>query len=107
MLKHQLLPQNHFKARKRRSTVQALMVLTEQLFQAWKHKNLLSLVSFDVKGAYNGVAKPALLRCLRKQRIPEVIVKWVDSFCSNRQAQMIVNGLRQLPQAGLPQGSAI
>jgi hypothetical protein len=51
---YHLLPQNHFGARKRWSTVQALMVLTEQIFQAWKHRKVLSLVSFDVKGPIMG-----------------------------------------------------
>lgn len=35
----------------------------------------MSLVSFDVKGAYNNVVTGLLLERLRKRRIPEVIVR--------------------------------
>jgi hypothetical protein len=49
-----LLPKNHFGARKARSTVQALTILQEKILRAWRNRKVLSLVSFDVKGAYNG-----------------------------------------------------
>ena len=107
--KHNLLPQNHFGARRRRSTDQALLILTERIFEAWRRKKVLSLVSFDVKGAYNGVAKDRLLECLRCRRLPETLVQWIDSFCSTRRASITVNshttGTHTLRQAGLPQGS--
>ena len=48
---HGLLPTNHFGARKRRSTEQALTLLQEHIYGAWRSKRVLSLVSFDVKGA--------------------------------------------------------
>jgi hypothetical protein len=39
-----------------------------------------------------------------------MLVRWVQDFCTNRQARILVNGLtaevQALPQAGLPQGSA-
>lgn len=52
-----LLPINHFGARKQRSTEQALVLLQEHIYNAWRSRKVLSLVSFDVKGAYNGVYK--------------------------------------------------
>ena len=107
--KHSLLPQNHFGARRRRSTDQALLILTERIFEAWRRKKVLSLISFDVKGAYNGVDKNTLLNCLRRRRVPEKLVQWIDSFCSARQASITVNThtteTHPLRQAGLPQGS--
>jgi hypothetical protein len=69
------------------------------------------LVSFDVKGAYNGVFKDRLLQRLKARGIPKKLVRWIDAFCSNRTATITVNGytsgLRELPQAGLPQGSPL
>jgi hypothetical protein len=53
--KYSLLPDNHFGARPRRSAEQALNVLVERIYQAWRGGKILSLVSFDVKGAFNGV----------------------------------------------------
>lgn len=108
---HGLLPDNHFGARKRRSSVDALLVLQEKIFQEWRDKKVLSLVTFDVKGAFNGVARDVLLDRLRRRRIPEALVKWIDDFMKNRQATITVNGssTRQaaLHNAGLPQGSPL
>jgi hypothetical protein len=106
-----LLPTNHFGARKRRSAEQALILLQEHIFKAWRSKKVLSLVSFDIKGAYNGVYKERLLQRLTARGISPELVRWIDAFCSERTATILVNGYtseeQQLPQAGLPQGSPL
>ena len=106
-----LLPANHFGARKQRSAEQALLLLQECIYKAWRSKKVLSLISFDVKGAYNGVCKERLLLRLQARGIPPFIVRWIDSFCSERTATIQVNGYtspkQPLPQAGLPQGSPL
>jgi hypothetical protein len=106
-----LLPTNHFGARKRRSAEQALLLFQEQVYKAWRNRKVVSLVSFDVKGAYNGVSKDRLLQRLEARGILKRLVKWIDVFCSSRTATITVNGytsgLRELPQAGLPQGSPL
>ena len=72
---------------------------------------MLSLVSFDVKGAYNGVYKERLLQRLGARGIPPPLVQWIGAFCSQRTATIMVNGYtsekQDLPQAGLPQGSPL
>ena len=106
-----LLPKNHFGARKARSTEQALAILQENILRAWREKKVLSLVSFDIKGAYNGVCKEALLRRLRERQIPETLVVWIDNFCSQRYATLTVNSYTSpeslINQPGLPQGSPL
>ncbi|WAO97111.1 Hypothetical protein NCS54_01482000 [Fusarium falciforme] len=106
-----LLPTNHFGARKQRSAEQALLLLQEQIYAAWRRGRIVSLVSFDVKGAYNGVWKERLLQRMKARGIPEQLVGWVEAFCSNRTASILINGesseIRDLPQAGLPQGSPL
>ncbi|KAE8551008.1 hypothetical protein EYB25_007240 [Talaromyces marneffei] len=106
-----LLPTNHFGARKRRSAEQALLLLQEEIFKAWRNRKVLSLVSFDVQGEYNGVFKERLLQRLKARGIPDKIVQWINAFCSRRTATILVNGLtseqRELSQAGLPQGSPL
>ncbi|KJZ68825.1 hypothetical protein HIM_11785 [Hirsutella minnesotensis 3608] len=70
----------------------------------------LSLISFDVKGAYNGVCKERLLERMKARGIPSRLVKWVDAFCSERTALVVnghTSGSQTLPQAGLPQGSPL
>lgn len=108
---HNLLPKTHFGARKQRSTLHALSYLCKDIFRAWRGKKILSLVSFDVQGAYNNVSTVPKFRRLRQRQIPETIVQWVQDFCTDRQACILVNGyaseVQKLPQAGLPQGSAL
>lgn len=106
-----LLPTNHFGARKQRSAEQALVLLQEQIYTAWRGRRILSLVSFDVKGAYNGVCKERLLQRMKARGIPEKLLRWIEAFCSERTATIQINGqsseVRSLPQAGLPQGSPL
>ena len=106
-----LLPTNHFGARKQRSAEQALMLLQEQIYQAWRMKRVVSVISFDVKGAYNGVCRARLIQRMRARGIPEKILRWIESFCSARTATIQVNGhisnVQYLPLAGLAQGSPL
>ena len=108
---HRLLPNNHFGARKQKSTVLAISYLQEAVYDAWRGKKTLSLVSFDVKGAYNNVAIGPLLERMRQRRIPETMIRWVQDFCTDRKASVVVNGftseVEDLPQSGLPQGSPL
>ncbi len=53
---------------------------------------MLSLISFDVQGAYNGVCTERLLERLRARGLPDGLVRWVGAFCSGRMASIIVNG---------------
>jgi hypothetical protein len=69
------------------------------------------LVSFNIKGAYNGVFKDRLLQRLKARGIPKGLIRWIDTFCSNRTATITVNSytsaLQELSQASLPQGSLL
>lgn len=72
---YSLLPYNHFGGLKQKSTVDALLVIREKISQAWKDKKVMFLITFDVKGAFSGVAADILNNRLRKWRIPEPMVK--------------------------------
>ncbi|TKA56069.1 hypothetical protein B0A49_13695 [Cryomyces minteri] len=105
------LPHNHFGGRKQRSAVQVISYLQEHIYNAWRGNKTLSLVSFDVKGAYNNVAKLPELQRLRERGVPEVLVRWIYDFCTDRKACISANGytseVKMLPQSGLPQGSPL
>ena len=64
------------------------------------------ILTFDMKGAFSGVAIEVLIRRLREARLPEVLVKVIQDFCLNRKATVMVNGsstdLIDLQHAGLP-----
>ena len=105
------LPRTQFGARPRRSAEQALMILVERIYGAWRAKNVLSLVTFDVRGAYNGVNKELLQERMQAQGISKLLTKWIYSFCSNRTASLAFNHYRTditpILQPGLPQGSPL
>lgn len=58
--KHGLLPNSQFGGRPGRTTEQALLVLSSAIDKAlYKHK-VVTLVAFDLKGAFNEVNKTSL-----------------------------------------------
>ncbi|KAG0152951.1 hypothetical protein PDIDSM_55550 [Penicillium digitatum] len=73
---HGLLPTSHFGARKQRSAEQALLFLQEQIYAAWRGRRVLGLISFDVKGAYNGVCKERLIQRMKARGMPEPAASW-------------------------------
>ena len=89
---HSLLPYNHFGGLKQKSTIDALLVIHEKVYQAWRDRKVMSLITFDVKGAFSGVAVDVLINRLRKRRIPEQMVQWIQNFCANRTATVTING---------------
>lgn len=68
-------------------------------------------MTFDIQGAFNGVAKDVVCSRLRERRIPELLVSWIFNFCSELKAGITVNGESSgqiaLQDAGLPQGSPL
>lgn len=108
---HGLLLTNHFGARKQRSAQQALLLLQEQSYTAWRSRKVVSLVIFDVTGSYHGVCKYRLLQRLAARGVPTKLVNWADAFRSERTATIVVNGrasgASELKQAGLPRGSPL
>ena len=109
--RNSLLPDNHFGARPRRSAEQALNVLVERIYRAWRGGKILSLVSFDVKGAFNGVHTNVLTRRLAERRVPSQLVDWIGNFCSDRYARVTVgefeSDISRIDYAGIPQGSPL
>jgi hypothetical protein len=47
---------------------------------------MLSLVSFDVRGAFNGIHTRVLTPRLAERTVPNPMVEWIGDFVSNRQA---------------------
>jgi hypothetical protein len=84
--KHSLLPNSQFGGRPGRTTEQALLVLSNAIDQAWYKHRVVTLIAFDLKGAFNGVNWVSLDASLQKKGIPTVARKWIASFMSDRHA---------------------
>ena len=67
------------------------------------------MVSFDVKGAFNGVNQDVLTDIMKQMGLPTQIVRWTASFYKQRKACISLPGfnspVEDILQAGLPQGS--
>jgi ribonuclease HI len=109
--KHGLLPDTQFGGRPGRTTEQALLVLSNAIDRAWYKQKVVTLVAFDLKGAFNGVNQASLDARLRAKRIPAVVRKWIASFMSDRHASIGFDDFRTeimlLENAGLAQGSPL
>ncbi|THC87303.1 hypothetical protein EYZ11_013252 [Aspergillus tanneri] len=109
--KHGLLPDTQFGGRPGRTTEQALLVLANAIDRAWYKYKVVTLIAFDLKGAFNRVNKVSLDVRLQARRIPAVARKWIASFISDRHASIGFDDFRTevtpLANAGLAQGSPL
>ncbi len=107
--RYNLLPDTQFGRRPGRTTEQALLILTEAIVKAWRKSKVVSLMAFDLKGAFNGVAKGVLDQCLRRKGILIEARNWVQSFMTDRWACIKFDGYTsaatRIRFPGLPQGS--
>jgi ribonuclease HI len=109
--KHGLLPDTQFGGRPGRTTEQALLVLASAIDRAWLKYKVVTLIAFDLKGAFNGVNKVSLDARLRAKGIPAIARRWIASFMSDRHASIGFDDFRTevtpLANAGLAQGSPL
>jgi hypothetical protein len=71
---HQLIPTNHIGGQPGQSTEDALMLLSESIYQAWKHGKVYSLILMNVSEAFNNVHHARLIHNLRQRRIPHTVI---------------------------------
>ena len=104
---HQLLPLQHFGGRPGRSGEEAMTILSERIYMAWKEREIFSVIFMDVAGAFNNVHHKRLLHNLKKRKAPLAMVRWVENFLSGRTTQLRFNGALSdiiATEAGVPQG---
>jgi len=87
--KHGLLPNTQFGGRPGRSTEQALLVLPNALDRALKKRKVVTLIAFDLKGAFNAVNKYSLDARLREKSTPSMVRRWIWSFMEERTANVL------------------
>jgi len=102
--------QGQFGCRRARGTSDAVAQLVSKVENAWSKKRIALALFLDVKGAFHRVNKKQLLKRMVQAGIAGNIVRWVDSFLSDRRALLVIDGrtgeTRDI-QAGLPQGSPV
>ena len=53
--------------------------------QANNNKKILSILFFDVKGAFDHVSKAHLLDTMQRLHLHPAVIRWTDTFLSDRQ----------------------
>jgi hypothetical protein len=99
-----------FGCRRDRGTSDAVAQLVAKVENTWAKKRTALALILDVRGAFGRVNKRQLLERMTQAGIAGNIVRWVDSFLSNRRAMLVIDGRTgetRAIQAGLPQGSPV
>ena len=103
-----ILTTQQFGALPGRSAVDLTTCLTHDVERALSEGRTASMLTLDVKGAFDAVLPGRLVRRMREQGWPEFLVNWVASFATNRSIQIRLDGELgplQSVNCGLPQGS--
>jgi hypothetical protein len=109
---HNLLPWVQMGARRKRSTLSALELLTTCVQTAWKARPgcVASMLCLDISGAFDKVSHERLLWVLRKKGFPPWITTFVKAFLSDRRSKITFSGYTSewIPaNTGIPQGSTL
>lgn len=106
----QVVGKQRFGALPLRSSVDLTTCLTHDVEKALLAGKKASFLTMDVKGFFDAVLLGRLFRRLREQDWPDHLVRWVQSFTTNRSIKIRLDGkigpLNSIG-CGLPQGSPI
>ena len=75
--KHALLPATHFGGRPGRTTTDALHTLTYKIKDAWRKKQVVSVLFLDIEGAFPNAVNEVLVHNLKKRGVPTKLVKFI------------------------------
>ncbi|KAI0999822.1 hypothetical protein K3495_g8377 [Podosphaera aphanis] len=89
---NKLLTTQKFGALPGRSAVDLTACLTHDVERALSERRTASMLTFDVKGAFDAVLSGRLVRRIREQGWPEPFVNWVASFATNCSVQIRLDG---------------
>jgi len=109
---HNLLSWNQIGARKKRSTLSAIDLLTACVQTAWRARPgcVVSMLSLDISGAYDHVSHERLLWTLSKKGMPQWVVNIIQSFLKERRTRITFPGHESNwieTETGIPQGSPL
>ena len=99
-------------ARKQRSTLTAVGLLTSCVQTAWKARPgcVVSMLSLDLANAFDNVSHERLLWILKRKGLPEWLVLVIASFLTRRRTRIAFTGHESEwihTQTSIPQGSPL
>ncbi len=105
-----LISDHQFGFRAGHSTLDMLLLLSQQWTEALNARQEIRAVSLDISRAFDTVWHPALLNKLSSHGIQGHLHSWLADFLSCRSHRVALNGVLSSPlpvQAGVPQGSVL
>ncbi len=90
---HKLLLETQMSERRKRACETTLKLFTKQIHIVWNmSKNkIIILLNLNVINAYDHVSKKKLIHNLRKKRISNWKIAWIDNFMSNKCTTLKIN----------------
>jgi hypothetical protein len=104
---HHLVSEHQLGSRPGSSTVDGIMSYLHNVDAARNHDLVMSVLTFDISGFYNNVSHNRLLQEMQRLKLPLPLIRWTQSFCSERQAAICLDGIRgdmSLAPTRVPQG---
>ena len=89
---HKVLASQQYGALPLRSAVDLTTCLTHDVEEALNQGLTASLLTLDVKGAFDAVLPGRLIRRLREQGWPDNLVRWAASFATGRSVRVRLDG---------------
>ena len=110
------LSSTQFGAIENRSAIDALFAITHPASEALATRvrpgrarpDRPTLLTNDIRGAFNNTDPTRLVRIMQARRMPEYLWRWVSSFTADHTLAFCFDGKAETPQpyeSGLPQGS--
>ncbi|OWT42476.1 reverse transcriptase [Pochonia chlamydosporia 170] len=109
-VKYKVLHANQAGALPKRSATDIVTALVYDVERALGNGKIATLVTMDVKGAFDAILPNRLVLRLRQQGWPDFLVWWIYHFVSHRKALVRFQDAKTEPAeltCGLPQGSPI
>ena len=86
--KFALLPPLHFGGRPARTTNNAIQYLVYKIKDAWRKKQVTSVLFLDIEGAFPNAVNEKLIANLTKRRVPNAIIRFVNSMLKGRKTRL-------------------
>ena len=96
--------------RKNNNTTNQIFKLSQTVLQGFNRGQITTVVFLDVEKAFDKVWHKGLLYKLKKKKLPEKYIRWINSFLTEREIKVKINNSLSeeiIPTRGVPQGSPL
>ena len=84
--------------------------MVDRAHEAWKNAHITGVLLMAIKAAFPSMPKGRLVKLLKVRKMDGDLIRWTESFFSERTVEMIIEGNvmeRQPVEAEVPHGSPV